>query len=226
MSSSTKISNKRNDNKLEVDELEEEFLNDDFDDLPEPNEKLKNYQFEVREIMKSGCNLQIAEYSLLQCNIFSHLHDVKSEYNKLFENIKKEMSNKLEVDINKKKDKENNIKDDPNSIQKLEEEEEKENKENQKYEEEIDAIMEEHSEEYKNLQQTKINQIKEDWMKLFKEVLEASKYKDEFLNAKDIYYEKRAPLIESALRLVKKVVNDENEYKKFYENYFGKKYEE
>ena len=175
--------------------------------------------------MKSGSNLQIAEYSLLQCNIFSHLHDVKTEYKELFENIKKEMSNKLEVDINKKKDKENNIKVVPNSIEKLEEEEEKENKENKKYEEEIDAIMQEHSKEYENLQQTEINQIKEDWMKLFKEVLQASKYKDEFLNAKDIYYEKRAPLIESALRLVKKVVNDENEYKKFYENYFGKKLE-
>jgi len=43
-----------------------------------------------------------------------------------------------------------------------------------------------------------------------------------FLEKKKKFNEKRDAVIESALRRVKKIVNDENEYKIFYKDYYGK----
>ena len=229
---STKTSTNKNDNKREDDELEDEFLNCDIDSFPSPNEKLENYQFEVREIMKSGCNLQIAEYSLLQCNIFSHLDSDKKNYDKKLGPILVEMEKRIEIykskekDNNQKKNDEKNKKDDnQNQTENEEEEEEDQNKEYKYYEEEIDAIMEKHPEELEKYSQMELDKIKKDWMKIFYELVEASVNKESFKEAKKNYNEKRTSLIDSALRLVKKIVNDEKEYKQFYKNYYGKEYE-
>ena len=46
--------------------------------------------------------------------------------------------------------------------------------------------------------------------------------KDNFIDAKNEYTTKRDAIIESALRLVKKIVNNEEEYNIFYNNYYGK----
>ena len=42
-----------------------------------------------------------------------------------------------------------------------------------------------------------------------------------FLDERKVYMEKREAVIESALRKVRKIVNDKNEYKTFYREYFG-----
>ena len=229
---STKTSTNIHDNKREDDELEDEFLKCDIDSFfPSPNEKLENYQFEVREIMKSGCNLQIAEYSLLQCNIFSHLDSDKKNYDKKLGPILVEMEERIQIykskekDNNQKKNDEKNKNDDQNQPENEEEEEEDQNKEYKYYEEEIDAIMEKHPEELEKYSQMELDKIKKDWMKIFYELVEESGNKESFKEAKKNYIEKRTSLIDSALRLVKKIVNDENEYEKFYKNYFGKEYE-
>ena len=85
--------------------------------------------------------------------------------------------------------------------------------------------MEKHQEELEKYSQMELDKIKKDWMKIFYELVEASGNKESFKEAKKNYNEKRTSLIDSALRLVKKIVNDDNEYKKFYKNYFGKEYE-
>ena len=232
---STKTSTNIHDNKREEDELEDEFLKCEFEDFPSPNEKLENYQFELREIMKSGCNLQIAEYSLLQCNIFSHLDSDKKNYDKKLGPILVEMEKRIQIYLdlsdeqnNQKKNDEKNKNDDQNQTENEEEEEEDQNKEYKYYEEEVDTIMEKHPEElekYSQMAQMELDKIKKDWMKIFYELVEASVNKESFKEAKKNYNEKRTSLIDSALRLVKKIVNDDDEYKKFYKNYFGKEYE-
>ena len=64
--------------------------------------------------------------------------------------------------------------------------------------------------------------IKKYCMFLFKEFSEEKK-DENFDEAKKKYKDIRDALLEAALRLVKKIVNDENEYNKFYEDYFKKK---
>ena len=227
---STKTSTNKNDNKREDDELEDEFLKCDIDSFPSPKEELENYQFELREIMKSGCNLQIAEYSLLQCNIFSHLDSDKKNYDKKLDPILVVMENRIQIYFGGLGDKQNNQKKngDQNRTENEEEEEEDQNKEYKDYEEEVDTIMEKHAEElekYSQMAQIELDKIKKDWMKIFYELVEESGNRESFKEAKKNYIEKRTSLIDSALRLVKKIVNDDDEYKKFYKNYFGKKYE-
>ena len=142
---STKTSTNKNDNKREDDELEDEFLKCDIDSFfPSPNEKLENYQFELREIMKSGCNLQIAEYSLLQCNIFSHLDSDKKNYDKKLGPILVEMEKRIQIYFKGLSDKQNDQKknDDQNQTENEEEVEEDQIKEYKYYEEEVDTIME------------------------------------------------------------------------------------
>ena len=45
--------------------------------------------------------------------------------------------------------------------------------------------------------------------------------KKEFEQKRKAYIDKRDAVIESALRKVRKIVNDEKEYKKFYKEYYG-----
>ena len=226
---STKTSTNKNDNKREDDELEDAFLECKFEDFASPKEDLENYQFELREIMKSGCNLQIAEYSLLQCNIFSHLDSDKKNYDKKLGPILVEMEKRIEIykskekDNNQKKNDEKNKKDDnQNQTENEEEEEEDQIKEYKYYEEEVDTIMEKLPKELEKYSKVELDKIKKDWMKIFYELVEASGNKESFKEAKKNYIEKRTSLIDSALRLVKKIVNDDNEYQIFYKNYFGK----
>ena len=228
---STKTSTNIHDNKREDDELEDAFLECEFKYFPSPKEELENYQFELREIMKSGCNLQIAEYSLLQCNIFSHLDSAKKNYDKKLGPILVLMEKRIQIykskekDNNQKKNDEKNKNDDnQNQTENEEEEEEEPNKEYKYYEEEVDTIMEKHPEELQKYSQMELDKIKKDWMKIFYELVEESGNKESFKEAKKNYNEKRTSLLDSALRLVKKIVNDEKEYKQFYKNYFGKEY--
>ena len=223
---STKTSTNNNDNKREDDELEDAFLECKFEDFPSPKEELENYQFELREIMKSGCNLQIAEYSLLQCNIFSHLDSDKKNYDKKLGPILVEMEKRIQIYFKDLSDEQNKQKKngDQNRTENEEEEEEEPNKEYKYYEEEVDTIMEKHPEELEKYSQMELDKIKKDWMKIFYELVEESVNKESFKEAKKNYNEKRTSLIDSALRLVKKIVNDDNEYKQFYKNYFGKEY--
>ena len=216
MSKKTATSSQKND-KLDRDELEEEFLNNcKIEEIPLPKSELENYQFELREVMKSGCNLQIAEYALLQYNICGELEKKKNEYNKHKEYYMKKIDDDINVYINSLNDK-NDSKINPEN-----------NDKNNYYEEEADEIFERNQKEIEDLNNCVKDkfQIKREIMNIFKNSVEGSENEDDFKNAKDEYRKKRDAIIESALRLVKKIVNDENEYKKFYEGYYGKEYKE
>ena len=213
MSNKTTISSKKGDNKYEEDELEEEFLKCELKDLPIPKKELEKFQFEVREVMKSGCNLQIAEYSLLQYDIVNYLTKYKDEYNQYKDKFMKLLKDEINVYFNNLK--ENMIK------AEYEDDDDKDTK--NKYEEEADEIMDKNLETIESIKERTTEQIKEDLMNIFKKKVDESGDKDDFDNAKENYVKKRDALIESALRLVKKIVNDENEYNIFKENYYKKK---
>ena len=220
MNSKTKPTTSK-DNK-EFDILEEQFLSDDCDinDIPLPKQELKDYEFEIREVMKSGCNRQIAEHSLLKCNIVNYLNESKNAYIKARSNIKEEVLGKISTYIDNIKDKKSEQNKNDSYVIEFNKSNEDEGK---KYEEEADEIMEEKNNEFENnddLLKEKEN-IKKYCMFLFKEFSEEKK-DENFDEYKKIYKDKRDALLEAALRLVKKIVNDENEYNKFYEDYFKK----
>ena len=211
MSNKTTISSKKGDNKYEEDELEEQFLKCELADLPIPKKELEKFQFEVREVMKSGCNLQIAEYSLLQYDIVNYLTKYKDEYNQYKDKFMKLLKDEIKVYFNNLKE----------NMIKAEYEDDDDTK--NKYEEEADEIMDENLETIESIKERTTEQIKEDLMNIFKKKVDKSDDKDNFEIAKENYVKKRDALIESALRLVKKIVNDENEYNIFKENYYKKK---
>ena len=213
MSNKTTISSKKGDNKYEEDELEEQFLKCELKDLPIPKKELEKFQFEVREVMKSGCNLQIAEYSLLQYDIVNYLTKYKDEYNQYKDKFMKLLKDEIKVYFNNLKE----------NIIKAEYEDDDHKDTKNKYEEEADEIMDENLETIESIKERTTEQIKEDLMNIFKKKVDESGDKDDFDNAKENYVKKRDALIESALRLVKKIVNDENEYNIFKENYYKKK---
>ena len=213
MSNKTTISSKKGDNKYETDELEEEFLECKLEDLPIPKKELEKFQFEVREVMKSGCNLQIAEYSLLQYDIVNYLTKYKDEYNQYKDKFMKLLKDEIKVYFNNLKE----------NIIKAEYEDDDDKDTKNKYEEEADEIMDKNLETIESIKERTTEQIKEDLMNIFKKKVDESGDKDDFDNAKENYVKKRDALIESALRLVKKIVNDENEYNIFKENYYKKK---
>ena len=193
-----------NQNKLlDNDELEEEFLKCNLEDLPLPIKKLEDFEFEINEVMKSGCNRQIAEYSLLEYKSdLSNLSELKNEYKKSKKSIKENMPN-IDYYINTAK---------------------YEKDEKSTYEEEADEIFEENIKEIEGNENYKIEDtdaIKEFIMSDFKSRVEAleSKDKEIFVKSRKNYRDKRDAIIEAALRLVKKIVNDEKEYKKFEEGY-------
>ena len=159
MSGRTYDRTRKNDNKIEDDELENAFLDDcNIDDLPLPNPELTDYQIELREVMKSGCNLQIAEYALIKLKIKTELKELKGNYNNekksimddvqdnfdsIFNEIKegegKQNQNDISINENKDKNKENDI---------------------EKYYEEIDEIMETKLLEKQEIQGIDINLLK------------------------------------------------------------------
>ena len=210
-----------NQNKLlDNDELEDEFLKCNLEDLPLPIKKLEDFEFEINEVMKSGCNRQIAEYSLLEYESDLFQPEPKNEHEKSKDSIKKTLSElKNEYKKSKKSIKENmpNIDYYINTAK-------YEKDEKSTYEEEADEIFEENIKEIEGNSNYKIEDtdaIKEFIMSDFKSRVEAleSKDKEIFVKSRKNYRDKRDAIIEAALRLVKKIVNDEKEYKKFEEGY-------
>ena len=210
-----------NQNKLlDNDELEDEFLKCNLEDLPLPIKELEDFEFEINEVMKSGCNRQIAEYSLLEYESDLFPPEPKDEHEKSKDSIKKTLSElKNEYKISKDSIKENmpNIDYYINTAK-------YEKDEKSTYEEEADEIFEENIKEIEGNENYKIEDtdaIKEFIMSDFKSRVEAleSKDKEIFVKSRKNYRDKRDAIIEAALRLVKKIVNDEKEYKKFEEGY-------
>ena len=210
------------------DDMENEFLtlSEKIIDKLKPKKELSTFEIDINEIMKSGCNRQIAEYALMKYNIQEKL----KEENKKYIASKKEIINDIKNKLGTKLDnllKDENRKDDVVEYEPL-------------YEEIYDEIV-----EYLLNKNPKsiidINFIKNGVVKLLS--TENINF-DKFKNEKEIYVKKREPIIEAALRLVKKIVNnkkqkpdepeepeepeeskeleDSEEYKKFLEEYFEK----
>ena len=207
------------------DEMEKEFLSCDENIIDKliPKEQLKNFEIDIKEIMKSGCNRQIAEYALMKYNIQEKLKEENQKYIASKKEIINDIKNKLGTKLDNLL-KDENRKDDVVEYEPL-------------YEEIYDEIV-----EYLLNKNPKsiidINFIKNGVVKLLS--TENINF-DKFKNEKEIYVKKREPIIEAALRLVKKIVNnkkqkpdepeepeeskeleDSEEYKKFLEEYFEK----
>ena len=198
---SKKNSVSSNSSDKEIDFLEEEFLKCVPDDLPVPKEEIKIYNDEVLEVMKSGCNRQIAEHVMIK---YKNLED-KEGKDKLVD-LKAKYVEKKKTFFEKVK----NILQNQND-----------NKSSEvlgKYEEEINEFWENNKEKNKNEIRYVINNLLE------------KQDKDEeikqFSEAREKYDRKREAVIEAALRKVKKIVNDKEEYKKFFKEYYGKDYVE
>ena len=197
-------------------EMENEFLNLDENiiDKLKSKDELKNFEIDIDEIMKSGCNRQIAEYVLMKYNIQEKLKDDNQEYIKNKQDIKNEINNKLGSKLDDLL-KDENRKDEEVEYDPL-------------YEDVIDEIVEDLLK--KNTKSIiDINFIKKGVAKLISnENINFDKFKAE----KEKYIKSREPIIEAALRLVKKIVNnkkksedseeleDSDEYKKFVKEYY------
>ena len=213
MSTTKKISNSSNSSDNEKDFLEEEFLKMKIEDIPIPKKELEDYELDIEEVMKSGCNRQIAEYAIEEIkkleespdNTSTKLLDLRKKYRGYIEEAIKQSIEDLSkfLTSNSKDIEESNL---------------------ENYDDEIDEIL--NSEKIQKLK----DNIKED--QNLDNVDRVAKYyleknlenieKDE--NYKEIrkkYIEKREAVIEAALRKIKKIVNDENEYNIFYNNYFN-----
>ena len=198
-----------NQNQSEKDELEDAFLSIDFELLEKkitPNKELSNYELDVKEIMNIGCNRQLAEYVLNKIEIHSKL----KEENKKYLEAKNKFINKIKGTINIKEILEKVNKnaldiDVPTLYEKI------------FFEEIIEEIMDKYlKENYEFFSEYGFKS------NLIKEIKENKKLRfdlDEFIKSKKEYIEKRQPIIEAALRLARKILNDEKEYKNFYEYY-------
>ena len=198
-----------NQNQSEKDELEDAFLSIDFELLEKkitPNKELSNYELDVKEIMNIGCNRQLAEYVLNKIEINSKL----KEENKKYIDAKNKFINKIKGTINIKeileKVNKNALDIDLQTLY-----------EKIFFEEIIEEIMDKYlKENYEFFSQFEFKS------NLIKEIKENKKLKfdlDEFIKSKKEYIEKRQPIIEAGLRLARKILNDEKEYKNFYEYY-------
>ena len=187
------------------DEMEKEFLSCDENIIDKliPKEQLKNFEIDIKEIMKSGCNRQIAEYALMKLNIETLLKDANIEYIKSKTEIKNEIINRLGAQTENIL-KEQNGKD-----------------EDVPYNLFADEILDEIIEEIlkKNPETLKdINEIKKSLIKLIDE--ENINF-EEYKKVKEEYIKSREPIIEAALRLVKKIVNNQDDaFNIFYNEYY------
>jgi hypothetical protein len=214
--------------------LEEELLKCNIKDIPIPNDDIEDLEEEVLEVMKSGCNRQIAEYVIIK---YKELKDEENGKPKLilfkenylksreeyFKEIKgkitdnkiviEEVKKKYEKIYNKERDKEGNFEQFLNN--KLKD-----------YEDEIKKFSEEKSNEDIEIKSDEyVISIK---CNLFKDLyIGDRKNKDgktkKFFEDREKYIQKREAVIEACLRKVKKIVNDEEEYNKFYNEYMKKK---
>ena len=202
--STTKTSSKED----EEDEIENAFLSCDENIIDKliQNEKLNNFELDIKEVMKSGCNRQIAEYALLKCGIDSILRKENEKYIKVKEEMINEIKDKLQNQINGVINSE---------ITKIDDFEY-----DIIYEEIFDELMDKIEKDTYIAEVTKKYYIKKRLIKLIisNKEINLEKFKKE----REEYCKSREPVIEAALRLVKKIVNEEDEYKKFYEGYFKK----
>ena len=201
-----------NENKKEYDILEEQFMQNSckVEDIPIPKKKVECFEFEIRKIMESGCNRQIAEYSLLKCeeNNIKDLKNLKAKYIEVKNKIRRSLDGDVGVYLD-------NLKNDrPIDIN-------EEVKFYPEYEEEADEIIEEKFDIIENEPKllTEKDSIKKYIMTRYKYFSDGA-YKDEkFFDYKKAYTDKRDAILEAALRVVKKVVNDEIKYDTFYKEY-------
>lgn len=199
----------------EKDILEEEFLKVTEDDIPTPIEEIAVYEPEVQEIMKSGCNRQIAEYAILKYKKIEDndknsekLYKLREEYNKLKNPIITNTVNSIEKLVNMDNPDKKNINYD---IQLNE------------YEDEIEEIIK--NEKIQKMIENNIFtlEIAQKFAKYYlKANINEEKDQKQFLEKRKAFYDKREAVIEAALRKVKKIVNDKEAYKIFYKEYFGK----
>jgi hypothetical protein len=218
----------RNDNK-DKDFLEEEILNCKLEDIPLPIDKIEeDLDEEIGEVMKSGCNRQIAEYVILKYQELKDDEDGKPKlikFKKDYEKSRNEYFNDIRNNIKTKKKDLVIVKDYISS---------KENRENIN-DEYIDQIVDDKLRDYineikkviENYQDNEIN--RDEYEKIIKYIIyknlfiEDEKDSDEktnkFLEERKKYIQKRDAVVEACLRKVKKIVNDEKEYDKFYNEY-------
>ena len=207
------------------DDMENEFLtlSEKIIDKLKPKKELSTFEIDINEIMKSGCNRQIAEYALMKYNIQEKLKEENQKYIASKKEIINDIKNKLGTKLDNLL-KDENRKDDVVEYEPL-------------YEEIYDEIV-----EYLLNKNPKsiidINFIKNGVVKLLS--TENINF-DKFKNEKEIYVKKRETKKEAAIRHVKKIVNnkkqkpdepeepeeskeleDSEEYKKFLEEYFEK----
>ena len=205
--------------------LEKKFLDINFK-LPFPNKDNKKiideYSEEIQEIMKTGCSRQIAEYSMIEYNnasIDKKLYKLKKQY-KDYKNeisiinntcrtlvISSELKNiefSYNIDIMKFVKSEDEIEEilsDENVNKKLEE----------LYK----------SNEYIKSIENKVDKQKIAFYFLNKQIEELKEEeKKNFIEKQEQYFNEREAVIESALRRVKNIVNDDNEFKKFHDKYY------
>ena len=215
MSKDRKKSPSSNSNDNEKDFLEEEFLKFNIDEIPIPISEIEIYDEEVQEVMKSGCNRQIAEYALLK---YKEIEDSEAKengegYKKLID-LKKEYQNHMLPIIKRTWDILKNFLQNPDIKT------EETNLEG--YDDEIEKILTnpEIEQRMKEKEKKKLMQPPEYYAKFFlKEEIDKYEEKDNFTKARNSFIEKREAVIEFALRKVKKIVNDEKEYDIFSQEY-------
>ena len=205
---------------LQENEIEDEMEND-FLELDEniinklvPKDELRNFEIDINEIMKSGCNRQIAEYALMKYNIQEKLKKENQDYIESKTEIKNDIINKLGPKLS--------------DLLKDENRRDEDVEYDPFFEEVIDEIVIDLlKKKTKNI--IDVNLIKKGVVQL----ISNENYNfDKFKNDKEKYIKIREPIIEAALRLVKKIVNkkksedseefeDSDEYKEFVKEYYG-----
>ena len=205
---------------LQKNEIEDEMEND-FLELDEniinklvPKDELKNFEIDINEIMKSGCNRQIAEYALMKYNIQEKLKKENQDYIESKTEIKNDIINKLGPKLS--------------DLLKDENRRDEDVEYDPFFEEVIDEIVKDLlTKKTKNI--IDVNLIKKGVVQL----ISNENYNfDKFKKDKEKYIKIREPIIEAALRLVKKIVNkkksedseefeDSDEYKEFVKEYYG-----
>ena len=207
----------------ELDLLEDEFLKCEIDEIPIPKKELIEYESDVKEVMKSGCNRQIAEYVILK---YKNLEDEEKNKEIKDKEFKSLPQLRKEYNINKRPMIKKAIESIVENITKNKDDYKNEKIEMEGYEDELDEIL--NSEDINKLK--KDDKIKKDVNLADLARFYVNKYltslnEDEekkFQESRKKYYDKRDAVIEFALREVKKIVNDQKEYEKFYKEYYGK----
>jgi hypothetical protein len=217
-----------NDNK-DLDYLEEEFLQCQLEDIPLPIDILEeDLEEEVGEVMKSGCNRQIAEYVILKYQEIENDEDGKPKLIKFKKDYEKSRNEYFNEIISNKKNKKDEIEKVKENISN------KQNRDNinEKYiaqfvDDKLRDYIEEIKKVTKNYKDNGANsEENEETIKyiLYKNLfIEDQKDNDEktnkFFEERKKYIQKRDAVVEACLRKVKKIVNDDDEYNKFNKEY-------